>query len=93
MIVHHTAKPREQDYGGAWQSYEMFGSAELVNCARAVCVLTPRKGNFCLTLAKRGKRAKVGIQDIPMKHSTDAACWEEIDGGGRDGWGGGSRAQ
>jgi len=80
MVVHHTAKPREQDFGGAWQSYEMFGSAELVNWARAICVLKPRNGNYCLALAKRGNRARGGDTLINLKQSREAVCWEEFDG-------------
>jgi RecA-family ATPase len=79
MIIHHTTKPREQEYAGSWQSYDMFGSAELVNWARAVCVLKPRAGNFCLILAKRGKRAAGGVEEIMLRHSGDSVCWEEIE--------------
>ena len=77
MIIHHTTKPREHEYAGSWQSYDMFGSAELVNWARAVCLLKPRNGNFCLTFAKRGKR--VSRSEVMLRHSQEDVCWEELD--------------
>jgi len=77
MIIHHTTKPREHEYAGSWQSYDMFGSAELVNWARAVCLLKPRNGNFCLTFAKRGKR--VSRSEVMLRHSQEGVCWEELD--------------
>lgn len=78
MIVHHTTKPKEQDFGSQWQAYDMFGSSELVNWARAVCVLKPCNGNFALYLAKRGKRAIDGREQILLRHSLEGVCWEEL---------------
>ena len=78
MIIHHTTKPKESEYKGSWQSYDMYGSSELVNWARAVCVLKPRAGNYVLTFAKRGKRAG-DREEVMLRHADDGICWETIE--------------
>lgn len=60
-IVHHTAKPPKERKERQWNEvmYEMAGSADLTNAARAVLALqaTETQGEFKLIAAKRGPRA------------------------------------
>lgn len=65
LIVHHTAKPPTQKADRKWNEvmYEMAGSADLTNAARAILSLQAdpdHEGCFALHAAKRGRRA--GIQ-------------------------------
>jgi len=86
VIVHHTAKPPKEKAQRQWNEvmYEMAGSADLTNAARAIMSLqaldTP--GEFALRLAKRGLRAgctKLSptgnvaepTTDIFLRHSKD----------------------
>ena len=61
IIVHHTAKPPKEKRERQWNEvmYEMAGSADLTNAARAVLCLqaTNVEGEFRLIAAKRGQRA------------------------------------
>lgn len=94
MIVHHTAKPSapsEKKGERAWneEMYEMAGSAELINWARAVIIIKPTKteGQFNLVLAKRGKQAGVTqptddgrweiVTRIPIAHSKEHFVGED----------------
>lgn len=60
-IVHHTAKPPKERTDRRWNEvmYDMAGSADLTNAARAILSLRPSdtEGQFNLVLAKRGVRA------------------------------------
>ncbi len=60
-IVHHTAKPPKEKAQRQWNEvmYEMAGSADLTNAARAILALqaTEKQGEFKLICAKRGPRA------------------------------------
>lgn len=61
IIVHHTAKPPKEKTQRQWNEvmYEMAGSADLTNAARAILALqaTQTEGEFNLIAAKRGMRA------------------------------------
>lgn len=61
VIVHHTAKPPKEKQARQWNEvmYEMAGSADLTNAARAILALqaTDKEGDFKLIGAKRGTRA------------------------------------
>lgn len=88
IVVHHTAKPPAEKRERKWSEvmYEMAGSAELTNWARAVLSLraSDTEGKFKLVLAKRGRRAGVtkkveqgaGFRDevvttIGLQHATE----------------------
>lgn len=61
VFIHHTAKPPKDRKDRQWNEvmYEMAGSADLTNAARAIISLQPceKQGHFKLVLAKRGARA------------------------------------
>lgn len=61
IFVHHTSKPPKEKAQRQWNEvmYEMAGSADLTNAARAILSLqaTDKQGEFKLVLAKRGGRA------------------------------------
>ena len=61
VFIHHTAKPPKEKKDRQWNEvmYEMAGSADLTNTARAILSLQPaeEQGQFKLILAKRGARA------------------------------------
>jgi hypothetical protein len=61
IIIHHTAKPPKEATTRRWNEvmYDMAGSADLTNWARAIISLRPadEEGEFNLVLAKRGLRA------------------------------------
>ena len=61
IIIHHTAKPPKEKAKRQWNEvmYEMAGSADLTNAARAILALqaTDSEGHFNLIGAKRGIRA------------------------------------
>lgn len=61
IIVHHTAKPPKERAQRQWNEvmYEMAGSADLTNAARAILSLqaSGTEGEFNLIAAKRGQRA------------------------------------
>lgn len=77
-LVHHTAKPPKEKSQRQWNEvmYEMAGSADLTNAARAVLALqaTATPGEFNLIAAKRGGRTGltrkvaqgVGFRDEPV---------------------------
>jgi hypothetical protein len=89
IVIHHTTKPpsgKDKKAGRAWNEimYDMAGSADLTNWARAIISLrpTPTQGEFELVLAKRGRRAGVTrevehgmgtrletVTTIPLKHA------------------------
>ncbi len=88
IIVHHTSKPPKEKSDRKWNEvmYDMAGSADLTNWARAIISLRPGddEGKFNLVLAKRGRRAgftreKKGkiatfmepVTTISVKHSTE----------------------
>jgi len=70
VLVHHTNKPPTAKDAAArnWNEYmyNMAGSAELPNWARAVITIEAKKeeGQFLFRLAKRGKRAGV-TRELP----------------------------
>lgn len=61
IIVHHTSKPPKEKGDRKWNEvmYDMAGSADLTNWARAIISLRPaeKQGQFNLVFAKRGTRA------------------------------------
>lgn len=66
IIVHHTTKPPSEKSSQKNENeymYNMAGSAELINWARAIICLesTKNEGVFRMRLAKRGKRAGVRV--------------------------------
>lgn len=88
VVVHHTSKPptSKDNRDRKWNEvmYDMAGSADLTNWARAVLSLraTGTEGEFNLVLAKRGRRAGVVKEveqgagqrlevttTIPLKHA------------------------
>jgi hypothetical protein len=90
IVIHHTTKPptgKDKKSGRAWNEvmYDMAGSADLTNWARAMLSLRPglNQGEFELVLAKRGTRAGVvrevehglgkrleTVTTIPLKHAS-----------------------
>ena len=90
FFTHHTNKPpgdakARKGWTAVDKAYLGAGSAELVNWARAVCILMQvRDSNFDFLLAKRGMRA--GALDLDLNrttklklaHSTQGICWEQI---------------
>lgn len=66
VIVHHTAKPPKEKLQRQWNErmYEMAGSADLTNAARAIISLQARqeRGEFDLWLPKRGIRAGLTVK-------------------------------
>jgi RecA-family ATPase len=91
MVMHHAGKPKEDKQGKKnWtktdHSYAGLGSSEIVNWARAVCVLDRvDEKNFSLLLAKRGKRAgaldKNGnpTERLWLQHAENRIEWIQID--------------
>lgn len=91
MMLHHTGKPPQDSKSrSGWTAndfaYLGTGSSELVNWARAVCVLQEiEEGQFELKLAKRGKRALATTLEgtktnsVFIKHSDTGIVWEQID--------------
>lgn len=91
MMMHHTNKPLP-DKGKMTKGWTMTdfaytgaGSAELVNWARAVCILNRvDEDSFQLMFGKRGLRA--GARDfnqelsvkIMLAHSKKGICWDQI---------------
>jgi len=89
IVVHHNAKPPKEQQQRKWSEmmYDMAGSADLTNWARAIISLRPmeKDGQFNLVLAKRGRRAgyvvrKKGESGVPydevtttigIRHSTE----------------------
>lgn len=61
LIIHHTSKPPKEKTERRWNEvmYDMAGSGDLTNWARAIISLRPldEEGHFELNLSKRGKRA------------------------------------
>jgi RecA-family ATPase len=96
MGVHHTGKPPQQQEGkggkkpprrslAEW-SYQMMGSSELTNWARAVVLLNQLpEGDFELIFSKRGKRAQAThpngspTQIVRLRHSPLAIFWAQED--------------
>lgn len=74
IVVHHTAKPPKEKKERQWNEvmYEMAGSAELTNAARAILALqaTEVEGQFRLIAAKRGIRAGL-TRLVPGAHNPD----------------------
>lgn len=87
-IVHHTSKPPKDKAERRWSEvmYDMAGSADLTNSARAIISLraADKRGHFNLVFAKRERRAGftkqveqgAGFRDEPIaiigvRHSTD----------------------
>lgn len=73
ILVHHTNKPASpSDKKGNskrnWNEhmYQMAGSADIINWARAIITLEPKsdEGKFLIRLAKRGRRAGVTRPEI-----------------------------
>lgn len=69
IIIHHTTKPPKEATKRNWNEvmYDMAGSADLTNWARAILSLraAEKEGDFNLVLAKRGRRAGV-TRDVPQ---------------------------
>lgn len=90
MVMHHAGKPKEDNKGRKnWtktdQSYAGLGSSEIVNWARAVCILERIDDkNFCLLLAKRGKRAEARdvngelTERIWLQHAEKRIEWVQV---------------
>lgn len=59
--IHHTAKPPKEKQDRKWNEvmYDMAGSSDLTNWARAIISLRPNEteGEFTMVFAKRGYRA------------------------------------
>lgn len=79
IIIHHTAKPPKDKTDRKWNEmmYDMAGSADLTNWARAILSLRAgeNEGEFNLVLAKRGVRAgatelKPGTVNTSIKFPT-----------------------
>lgn len=79
IIIHHTAKPPKEKADRKWNEmmYDMAGSADLTNWARAILSLRAgeNEGEFNLVLAKRGVRAgatelKPGTVNSSIKYPT-----------------------
>jgi hypothetical protein len=88
LIIHHTSKPPKEKTERRWNEvmYDMAGSGDLTNWARAIISLRPcdEEGHFELSLVKRGRRAGftkqvaqgVGWREEPitrigLKHSSE----------------------
>jgi len=84
ILIHHTSKPPKEAKERRWNEvmYDMAGSADLTNWARAMISLRPREteGEFDLVLAKRGVRAgftvpspsgaqRVPTTTVPLRHA------------------------
>lgn len=89
MIVHHTNKPvAAKDRKGmttADKAYQGAGSAELVNWARAICILHQVNDHeYEFLTAKRGMRAGMLSYEnertikIRLEHSQKGICWNQI---------------
>lgn len=94
MGIHHTGKPPARDPKGRkapaksmseW-AYNMIGSSELTNWARAVMILNPVEGwQYELLLAKRGQRAQAKhpngmvTKSILLEHSREDIFWLQTD--------------
>lgn len=84
IVVHHTNKPPTQKEGASrnWNEwmYNMAGSAELPNWARAVITIEAKKteGQFIFRLAKRGKRAGVVKEVMADPDAGEGACRVEV---------------
>lgn len=84
-MMHHTNKPPQENKGSTWDgggAYAGSGSAELVNWARAICVLRrDESGLYKLDYEKRQKRT--GIRDesgklttrVWLQQSEEGICW------------------
>lgn len=89
LVIHHTSKPPKEKTERRWNEvmYDMAGSGDLTNWARAILSLRPckKEGQFELSLSKRGRRAGftqtvaqgVGTRQDPatkigLKHSTES---------------------
>jgi hypothetical protein len=87
-LIHHTNKPKEDEKPGKGDEelrYEMSGSGEITNWARAVISLKQVKAAgahvYKMSFAKRGRRA--GLVDaegkpttsVLLEHSTRGLCW------------------
>lgn len=99
LVVHHTTKPAKEPEGGKngnkapnwWEHmYQMAGSSDLINWARAILILEQREdqGKFWLRLAKRGERAGVKALNenstaivtttkIPIEHCRESVELED----------------
>jgi hypothetical protein len=94
MGIHHTGKPPARDPKGKktvpkslieW-AYNMIGSSELTNWARAVMILNPVEGwQYELLLSKRGQRALAKhpngalTKQILLEHSREDIFWLQTD--------------
>lgn len=90
LFLHHTNKPpgdpkQRKGWSQIDRAYMGAGSADLVNWARAVMILTQdADGNFDFLIPKRGGRA--GMKDLDgkivtrtkLRHSAVGICWEQI---------------
>lgn len=89
VIVHHTAKPKQEaNKNHSEMAYLGAGSSELTNWSREIAILQrepttkDQQGAFRLTLCKRGRRA--GMIDssgnlaaqIRIDHSTEGIFWQ-----------------
>lgn len=96
IVVHHTSKPPKEKSERQWNEvmYDMAGSADLTNWARAIVSLrpTPTQGQFNLVFTKRGGRADYKrpteggtglhfetVTTIGLKHSKERAVIEGRD--------------
>lgn len=94
VLIHHTTKPPQDRKERNWSEdmYDMAGSFDLIGWARFIINLRPTetKGEFTMSLSKRGARAGVvrqveqgaGYREdvvtaIPIKHDDQ---WIDVDG-------------
>lgn len=76
VVVHHTTKPPKERQNRRWSEvmYDMAGSADLTNAARAIISLRPTEtpGQFNMVMAKRGVRAGFTVPSATGVHFTPA---------------------
>ena len=81
IIIHHTSKPPKEKGDRRWNEvmYDMAGSADLTNWARAVISLRPadNQGEFNLVMAKRGPRAGVQIK-VPSTQNPSIMLYQTV---------------
>lgn len=81
IIVHHTSKPPKEKTDRKWNEvmYDMAGSADLTNWARAILSLRPAdtEGRFNLVLAKRGRRAGF-VKKVPGTVNPNISFYEPV---------------
>jgi len=81
ILIHHTSKPPKEKGDRRWNEvmYDMAGSADLTNWARAIISLRPadNEGEFNLVLAKRGPRAGLQIK-VPSNKNPEIMLYQTV---------------